>query len=112
MNPKIYLLLLLRRWHGRIGVFAAAFFLFLAITGITLNHIAALGLNAYRVHAPWLARWYGLTAETPAQGYTVGNDLLVGANGRWLFKDKVIAENVPEPLGIVESEGVLYIATG
>lgn len=111
MNPKIYLLLLLRRWHGRLGVFATVFFLFLATTGIALNHTAALGLNAYRFHAAWLARWYGIASEFPVHGYAVGNDLLVGANGRWLFKNKMIAEDVPEPLGIVESDGVLYIAT-
>jgi len=68
MNPKIYVLLLLRRWHGRIGVLAAAFFLFLAVTGIALNHAAALGLNAYRMHATWLARWSGIAAESPVQG--------------------------------------------
>lgn len=110
MNRRLHLLLLLRRWHGRIGVAAAVFFLFLATTGIALNHTAKLRLGAYHVHAPWLARWYGLKVENPAQGFAAKGALLVGANGAWLLNNKVIAENVPPPLGAVESAGILYIA--
>jgi uncharacterized iron-regulated membrane protein len=111
MNRRIYVLRLLRRWHGRIGVLAAAFFLFLALTGIALNHTAALDLDAHRYHSEWLARWYGIPTEPRAAGYELGNDLLVAANGRWLLGNRVFAEGVPEPLGIAESNGVLYVAT-
>lgn len=111
MTPKLYFLLWLRRWHGRIGVAAAVFFVFLATTGIILNHTAKLQLTAYRIHAPWLARWYGLKTEHPTQGFTEKEKLLVAANGAWLLNDKLIAENVPQPVGMVESVGILYVAT-
>ena len=111
MNRSVYLLLWLRRWHGRLGVAAAIFFLFLAITGIALNHTTQLKLAAYRLHAPWLARMYGLKVELPTQAFAENGTLLVAANGAWLLNDKVVAENVPPPLGMVESAGLLYVAT-
>ncbi len=111
MNRKIHLLLWLRRWHGRLGVAAAIFFLFLAITGIALNHTTQLQLAAYRIHAPWLTCWYGLKVELPTQGFAEKGALLVAANGAWLLNDKVVAKNVPQPLGMVEAVGILYIAT-
>lgn len=111
MKRKVYLLLLLRRWHGRFGITAGIFFLFLATTGVALNHTAQLRLDAYRIHAPWLTRWYGLKVEPPAQGFAANGALLIGANGAWLLNDKVIAENVAQPLGMVESDGMRYIAT-
>ena len=111
MNRGVYLLLLLRRWHGRFGIAAAIFFLFLAITGIALNHTAKLQLAAYRIHASWLTRWYGFKVELPTQAFAEKGALLVCANGVWLLNDKVIAENVPQSLGMVESNRILYIAT-
>ena len=111
MKRKVYLLLLLRRWHGRFGITAAIFFLFLATTGVALNHTAQFRLDAYRIHALWLTRWYGLKVEQPAQEFAENGALLIGANGAWLLNDKVIAENVLQPLGMVESEGMRYIAT-
>ena len=111
MNRKVYLLLWLRRWHGRLGVGAGIFFLFLAITGIALNHATQLQLAAYRIHAPGLVRWYGLKVELPTEGFTEKGALLVAANGVWWLNGKIIAETAPPPLGLVESEGVFYIAT-
>lgn len=111
MNRKLYLLLLLRRWHGRIGIAAAVFFLFLATSGIVLNHTARLQLDSRRIHLPWLTRWYGLKVENPTQGFAEKDALLVGANGAWLLNNKVIAENVPRPVGMAESNGILYIPT-
>lgn len=111
MKRNVYLLLLLRRWHGRFGVTAAVFFLFLACTGVVLNHTQQFRLDAYRIHAPWLARWYGLKVEPPTQEFAEKGALLIGANGAWLLDDKVIAENVAAPLGMVELQGMRYIAT-
>jgi len=111
MTRIIHVLRWLRRWHGRIGVFAAVFFLLLAVTGIALNHTAALELNNRRIHSEWLARWYGLATEAPARGYAVGDDLFVSANGRWLIGSLVLDDGVPEPLGVAELNGILYVAT-
>ena len=111
MTRTIRMLRWLRRWHGRLGALAAVFFLFLAVTGVALNHAAALGFNKYRFHSEWLARWYGMPTETPDRGYALGNDFLVSANGRWLIGNQVLDEGVPEALGVAESNGVLYIAT-
>ena len=110
MTPRLLLLLWLRRWHGRIGVAAAVFFIFLTITGIILNHVAPLQLGSHRIQAPWLARWYGLKTEHPAHGFAVKENLLMAANGAWLLNDRLIADNATPPVGMVEAGGVLYVA--
>lgn len=43
MNTNAFRLLLLR-WHRRLGLFAAVFLIWLAVSGILLNHTASLNL--------------------------------------------------------------------
>lgn len=111
MTPRLYLLLWLRRWHGRIGVAAAVFFVSLATTGIILNHATTLQLNSHRIHATWLARWYGLKTEHPTQGFAAKENYLVAANGAWLLNDRLVADNAPLPVGMVDMEGIIYVAS-
>src|SRR5437764_6749045 len=69
MLAKLFLLRFLRRWHARIGFTAAVFFLFLAVTGLVLNHGTELGLDAKRVHSARLAHWYGVAAGPPRAAF-------------------------------------------
>lgn len=110
MTPRLLLLLWLRRWHGRIGVAASVFFVFLAMTGIMLNHAAVLQLHSSHIHASWLVRWYGLKTEHPTHGFAAKNNFLMAANGAWLLNDRMIADNATPPLGMVETDGILYVA--
>jgi PepSY-associated transmembrane protein len=111
MSPKLHLLRLLRRWHARIGLAAAVFFLLLAVTGVIANHGAELGLDAKRVYGAWLARWYGVAAEAPRAAFRSKSHQLVAANGRWLFDARPAGDEMPEPLGLVEVGDVLVIAS-
>ena len=51
----------LRRLHRWLGLFAAAFALLLAVTGLLLNHSDALQLDRQRIRAAWIVNLYGLT---------------------------------------------------
>jgi hypothetical protein len=111
MSPRVLLLLFLRRWHARIGSAAVVFFLLLAVTGVVLNHAAALGLDARYVHATWLARWYGIAAEPPRRAFRTAKHDLVAANGRWMLDGRVSGETFPQPIGLVELSDVIVVAS-
>jgi uncharacterized iron-regulated membrane protein len=99
----------LRRWHARIGFAALIFFVLIAVTGVALNHGAALGLDSRHVHSEWLARWYGIGQEQPHQAYRTASHLLVAANGRWLLDGSTVGEKMPHPLGLVEVGDLIVV---
>jgi hypothetical protein len=111
MSPKLLLLLFLRRWHARIGFTAVVFFLFLAVTGVALNHTTDLGLDTKYVHAAWLARWYGLAPESPRHAFRSGRHDLVAANGRWLLDGRVSGEKFPQPVGLIVLPEMMIVAS-
>ncbi|HTQ73167.1 MAG TPA: PepSY domain-containing protein [Burkholderiales bacterium] len=111
MSPKLLLLLFLRRWHTRIGIAAVVFFLFLAISGVVLNHATELGLDKRYVHAAWLARWYGMAPESPSQAFRAGRHDLVAANGRWLLDGRISGEKLPQPVGMAELPEMVVVAS-
>ncbi|HEY7238562.1 MAG TPA: PepSY domain-containing protein [Burkholderiales bacterium] len=109
MPSRLRLARTLRRWHARIGFAALLFFLLMAVTGVALNHGAALGLDSHYVHAGWVARWYGIRQEQPEQAYRTARHLLVAANGRWLLDGSPKGEKMPHPLGLVEIGDLLVV---
>ena len=111
MSPRILLLLFLRRWHMRIGLAAVVFFLFLAVTGVMLNHATALGLDNRYVYAPWLARWYGIPAEPPRLAFRSKRHDLIAANGRWVLDGQLSGERLPAPIGLVELSDMVVVAS-
>ena len=111
MSPKLLLLLFLRRWHARIGIAAVVFFLFLAVTGVVLNHATELGLDKRYVHAAWLARWYGIAPQAPSHAFRSGQHDLVAANGRWLLDGRISGEKFPQPVGLAELPGMVVVAS-
>jgi PepSY-associated transmembrane protein len=112
MSPRLLLLLFLRRWHTRIGLTAVVFFLFLAATGVVLNHATGLGLDTQYVHAAWLARWYGISAESPRHAFRWGEHDLIAANGRWALDGRISGEKLPQPIGLVELPDMIVVASG
>lgn len=101
----------IRHWHARIGVLAALFFLFLASTGLALNHTDALQLSRKQVGAPWLMRWYGLAAETPTQGYLFARGYFVADGHRWLMDGHNLSASPEAVIGAAEVGGMRYLAT-
>lgn len=100
-----------RRWHARVGIIALLFLMLLVFSGIALNHADALGLDAMEIKEGWLLNWYGLKAAAPAQGYRVGGGFFAWDGDKWALEDKALAGAVASPVGAVEVDGVIYIAT-
>ena len=62
----------LRRLHRFVGVLAALFTLWLAVSGILLQHAPGLGLHERFVTHPAVLAWYGVRIEADVRGYRAG----------------------------------------
>lgn len=111
MSFIIHHIRIIRRMHARIGVFALFFLIFLAASGLALNHGEFLKLDKREISYPWLMRWYGIHASSPSQGYLLGIQYFAGEGGKWVLGDKVLGDNRERPVGAVEAGGIAYVAT-
>ena len=100
----------LHRWHRRLGVAAGLFLLWLAGSGIVLNHSAQLGLDRATVSAPWITRLYGLHATIPERGLLAAHHWLVGNEVQTVLDGRPLAAVLPGALGLVSSNGLLFAA--
>lgn len=100
----------LHRWHRRLGIVAGLFVLWLASSGIALNHSAELGLDHTAVSAPWVTRLYGLRDAIPDKGFLTANHWLVGTDAQTVIDGHPLATALPGPLGLVKVNNLLFAA--
>lgn len=101
----------LRRWHRRLGALIALLVLWLALSGIALNHAQPLGLTSTPVGAAWVARAYGLDPGVPETGFAAGPHWVVGLGGQLFLDDRAIADIESRVVGAVFVEGLIVTAT-
>ena len=90
------------KWHRRIGLGVMIMVVFLAVTGILLNHSPALNLAGNHLKANWLMSWYGL--EQPRiRGVQLDNRWISGGPGDTLYVDDHPVADCPAPLHGVDS---------
>ncbi len=82
---------LLKRWHGRIGVLAAAFVLLLAFTGLCLNHVSGWGFDRKALRSPTLLSLYGMAEASTVLSYPLGEAYISQSNGQLFFQAEEIA---------------------
>ncbi|MGB1199263.1 MAG: PepSY domain-containing protein [Thalassotalea sp.] len=82
----------LRKWHRRLGIWAAAFLIFLSITGVALNHTNAFGLAQQTITNSWLLDHYGINSPTNVTAYHQGN-IIVTDQFIWLNKQLLVETN-------------------
>lgn len=111
MSWVIHHIRLIRRLHAKLGVAAMLYLIFLVCSGWALNHAATLKLDQHETSAPWLMSWYGISSATPDTGFLTQSTHLAWAGDKWSLGDQVITHQHEQPLGAVETEGVIYIAT-
>ena len=68
------------RWHRRIGLSIMVMVIFLAITGLLLNHSPGIGLSKQTLRSQWLLDWYGFQT-TAFSGFKLGKQ---APNKQWL----------------------------
>ena len=83
---------LLKRWHGRMGVLAAAFVLLLAATGLCLNHVSGWGLDTKALRSPVLLGLYGMAEVGAVVSYPLGDAYISESNGQLFYqRDEITA---------------------
>jgi PepSY-associated TM region len=100
-----------RRWHAKIGLLATAFFFFLAVTGLMLNHTQPLGLDSRQISNSLITAWYGLRSDIPTEGFQLEDEYLVADGEKWLYGAKTIAQRNGAPIGAVAVGDLRYVAT-
>jgi len=84
-------------WHRRLGLSIFIVLIFLAISGIALNHSPALKLNSIGLSNNWLLSWYGL--EKPSiNGLQLDNKWLYHDGNNLLYVDKKTVAPCSAPL--------------
>jgi hypothetical protein len=73
-------------WHRRLGLSLFVLLIFLAISGIALNHSPAFKLNKISLSNSWLLSWYGLE-KPPINAFKLDNKWLYESGNNLLYVD-------------------------
>jgi PepSY-associated TM region len=95
------------RWHRRIGLSVVVMVIFLAISGLLLNHSPSIGLSQQTLRSQWLLDWYGF--ETTAfTGFKLEKKWLSHPGGHDLFlNDKPVSSCKAPLLGASRTPSLL-----
>ena len=108
---RIQLAYSILRWHGRLGVTAAALFLVLLATGIALNHTERLALDQKYIEAEWLLDWYGIAPNNAPVSYHVGKHWMTELDGHLFLDNKLIYEHAGSVQGALKTRNIFAAAT-
>jgi hypothetical protein len=98
-------------WHRRLGLVTAFIVMFLAITGILLNHAHRLGLDKRYVQANWVLRWYGFPAPDLLLSYRCGERWVSWSGSQLYVDDQAILQSDTAPIGTsAVKDGLVAVA--
>lgn len=99
----------IRRWHARLGLTGALFFIVLVVTGTALNHTERLGLAHTAIQSEALNRWYGLPMPRILAAYP--DAAFVATPEAWLYQGHKLPEGGGAVVGVVALPDMLAVAT-
>lgn len=100
-----------RRLHRSLGAVGAIFLLWMALSGLVINHSETLGLAARHVSQPLLLDWYGLGEPERVSSFRAGGDWLSFAGSQAYFNGSEIAP-LADGRGVVRTAAMLIAAGG
>lgn len=86
-------------WHRRLGLATAVVVLFLAVSGLLLNHAHRLGLDKAQVQAGWLLTWYGVSGRHELVSYPVRAQWVSWTGSRLYIDGKLVMLTAEPPRG-------------
>jgi hypothetical protein len=98
-----------RRRHRWLGKSIIVFVIFLAVSGIVLNHGDALALDNRYVSWPWLLDAYGLDAPAPAASFAAGDRRATLLGERLFLDDREADVSVTRLTGMVAVGPMLVV---
>ena len=99
----------LREWHRQLGIFTALFLIFLAVSGIALNHTTLLSLSHQSITSPILLNHYGIKPPSDIRFYQE-KEWLVTEQLVWL-EDKLIFESDEPVISVSKFQNYRLLAT-
>lgn len=106
-KSKRLLRIQIKRFHRRLGMAFALFFIFIAVTGFMLNHSAALNLDQQQI-PNMLARGYFTQIETPL-GYLLEDKWIYSLDGKLRWNGAKVADCQPTLRSLVVVVDVLAL---
>ena len=102
--------LVIQKWHKKIGVYVAIFVIFLAISGIALNHSEKFKLNTTFIKMEWLLDLYQIGPASEPIGYLSSNNWVIQVGKRIYFNNKEIINDANKLVGMVRINDTYVIA--
>lgn len=99
-----------RQWHRWVGLLASLPLLWLAISGVLLNHAESFGLNNRMVSSGWILRHYNQLPDGDPFALKVGDRLVSEWDGN-LFLDSTLLTLQGKMVGAEALNGQLIIAS-
>jgi len=84
----------LREWHRKLGILTAVFIIFLAASGILINHANDFSLDTLPVKNTWLLNFYGIKNPEQVRFYA-NKKIAVTDNYVWLNNKLLIESDTP-----------------
>ncbi len=109
---KMRLMGILRRWHRVMGVSVMIFAVYLAVTGILLNHSHSLGLDTIMIRNSLILNLYGVKASAPHEGFRVGDHWISYHEKRIFFDHQYVTEASSAVVGAIVLADNYWVATG
>lgn len=100
---------LIQKWHRKIGIMTALFVVFLAISGIALNHSHSFNLNKTFIKSNWLLDVYNIRPDGEAVGFASNGNQITQLGGRIYFNESEISRDVEKLVGVIKLDGMLVI---
>ena len=97
-------------WHRYMGLTAALFVVILAVTGLTLNHTEALGLDSRMIKSSTLLDWYGITPPRDPVSFTVADHWISQLGQRLYFDEQEIQDVSGRLIGVARLDDIVVIA--
>ena len=97
-------------WHRRIGLATAIIVIFLALSGLLLNHANRLGLDQTEISADWLLRWYGFPPAQEPVSYRAGEYWISWTGARLMLDENPVMETKTAPVGVAALSNALLAA--
>jgi hypothetical protein len=104
MFPKIL------KWHVKLGVYSAVFVIFLAVSGILLNHSQQLNLNSNYIKTEWLLDLYQINPVSEPIGFMSSDIWAAQVGERIYFNEKEIANDVETLVGLISIDEIYVLA--
>lgn len=98
------------KWHKTIGVCTAIFIIFLAMSGIVLNHSEQFNLNSRFIQNEWLLDLYQIKPASDPVAYNSEKNWAVQIGERLYFNEQEIGKDIKQLKGMVKINDLFIVA--